>query len=134
MQLARRLGASLGAENVTVGNAVQARAQGNNYIDVGFLIDNSASMGIGATDGDQQTMVGASGCAFACRRPRDSVEATRTPQSARKAHATLKSIWNRQAIVQAIAELKAKRLGTDQLRSECYTFSNDLVQLFSADE
>lgn len=36
------------------------------FVAIDFLVDASGSMGIGATDADQQTLIDATGCAFSC--------------------------------------------------------------------
>ncbi|MEO0327974.1 MAG: VWA domain-containing protein [Pseudomonadota bacterium] len=55
-----------GIDTLSVGVASSAKIASASYMNFNFLFDVSASMGIGATSDDQQKVVEATGCAFAC--------------------------------------------------------------------
>lgn len=111
---------------VQIGQTSKAAIKASNYVDIGFLIDNSGSMGIGATPADQQKMVAASGCAFACHLPRSDGEAKFTPDAAHAVGAKIRMDIARDALLKAVEDLEKRQLDAGQLRISLYTFSNTL--------
>lgn len=116
-------------DNVDFGSTAQAQLSAANYVDVSFLIDNSASMGIGADVASQNKMIAAKGCALACHQP-DGSTPTITAQQAHNVGATLRIDVIRDGTIAAINDLQAKVQGkAGRLRIGLYTFSNGLVTL-----
>jgi len=56
----------LGVSTTNASGSVKVAVPTTLYANIYILIDNSASMGIGASTTDQQTLTAALGCAFAC--------------------------------------------------------------------
>lgn len=131
-----------GDEDTTVGGAPKASVSAANYIDIAFLIDNSASMGIGATAADQQAIfnktVNAYGtrCAFACHLPKNDWEMPFTVANAHSAinastgkPAQLRIDVVREAALNALDSLEKRKIADDQVRISVYTFSNTIMPL-----
>ena len=102
------------------------------YIDLTLVIDNSASLGIGASVRDQQIMHAATGCTFACHIPRETYETGNEPSVARAAGAELRIDVLRDAAINAINELKKENPNNnsdEKVRISIYTFSNRVQTL-----
>jgi len=74
--------------------------------DITFLIDNSASLGVGATPADQRIMQNGMGCAFACHLPNSTFETPWTPERAAQLGAKLRIESVREAVTEALTQLK----------------------------
>lgn len=102
--------------------------------DITFLIDNSASLGVGATPADQRIMQNGMGCAFACHLPNSTFETPWTPERAAQLGAKLRIESVREAVTEALTQLKDNK-GLKELdnkkavRVSVYTFSNSLTEL-----
>jgi len=68
-QLNTAFGSLLGQTSLSLSKTAIAVNGAPKFIDLVFLIDNSESMGIGATVADQQLMQSQIGCTFACHIP-----------------------------------------------------------------
>jgi hypothetical protein len=123
-----------GIKKVAVGQAPRATIGDGNFIDIGFLIDNSGSMGIGATKADQDAMYAkikngsGAGCAFACHIPKNDWEAPFTPDKAKAIGAKLRIDVVRDAMRQALQDL-SKKAKHENIRVSVYTFSNSIETL-----
>lgn len=124
----------LGKKRVVIGQAVHATTGNENYIDIAFLIDNSGSMGIGATRADQELMYdnikngSGAGCAFACHIPKNEWEAPFTPDKARALGASLRIDIVKEALDETLRTLQ-QRARSENIRVSVYTFSNTLQTL-----
>ena len=102
--------------------------------DITFLIDNSASLGVGASPADQRLMQNGMGCAFACHLPNSSFEQQWNVERARDLGANLRIDAVREAVIGALTEIKdnedLKSLSNkNAIRVSVYTFSNGLTEL-----
>lgn len=100
----------------------------SSFAEVHFVIDNSASMGIGATNNDINIMAGAINCAFACHAPAGSTHWSSTYQLARSAGATLRIDVVKQSIDSVLSKLQGMGYGAN-LKVSIHTFSNTLKTL-----
>ena len=94
------------------------------YLDLTLVIDNSASMGVGASAADQRTMHAATGCTFACHVPRSTYQLENLPSEARKAGAELRLDALKDAAMDGLKELRKENPGSKNIRVSVYTFSN----------
>lgn len=118
-----------GFNEVKLRSTGQATLTMGNYVDISFLIDNSASMGIGKDVASQNKMVAARGCALACHQP-DGTTPTISAQQAHDVGAELRIDVVRKGTIAAITELNALIQGNEKrLRIGLYTFSNGLKTL-----
>lgn len=116
-----------------LGNRMATNVNLPHYIDLTFLVDVSASMGIGATAADQNLMnpnVG-DGCAFACHLPTNVHEKENfTPEAARSLGATLRMDVVRHAIQKALELIEERSLG-DQVQVSIYSFSTTFEEVLA---
>lgn len=118
-----------GFNEVKLRSTGQATLAMGNYVDISFLIDNSASMGIGKDVASQNKMVAARGCALACHQP-DGTTPTISAQQAHDVGAELRIDIVRKGTIAAIKELNAMvQESNKRLRIGLYTFSNGLRTL-----
>lgn len=97
-----------------------------NYVDIHFVIDGSASMGIGAELADQKKMFNsAAGCAFACHQGGSST----TPTAAHKVGAKLRIDIVRDAIIAAIGKIQEKKPKAGTVRIALHLFSASRTQI-----
>ena len=102
------------------------------YIDLTLVIDNSTSLGIGASVRDQQIMHTNTGCTFACHIPRKSSERRNEPDEVRKLGVQLRLDVLKEAAIDALEELKKENRGNGadkKVRVSVYTFSNYMQPL-----
>lgn len=112
--------AALGSKTITVtGNSTSTLTMPT-YINVYVVLDVSSSMGIGATQADQQTVFNATGCAVACHY--DGSETT-----AHNKGATLRIDVAKSAIAAGLAKIPTG--STYQVA--VYTMSDNLVQVYA---
>jgi Flp pilus assembly protein TadG len=113
--------------------AIQSTAQigGQSYVEIHFLVDTSASMGVGATSADHSIMDSALGCAFACHSPTGQTGFTSTVTAARSAGAKLRIDVVREAIDSIVDDFEAKGITGAQLSLALHTFSNTRKTLVS---
>lgn len=99
------------------------------FIEIHFVVDNSNSMGIGATQQDMLTMQNsAMNCAFACHVPADATSWTSTLSDARNLGVQLRIDVVKDAVNQMLANIDNAGLGV-QVKSAVYSLSNTLTQL-----
>lgn len=104
------------------------------FVEVYFVIDNSNSMGIGATVADMETMQNSSmSCAFACHVPATSTNWTSTLSDARSLGVTLRLDVVKDAIRQMLTNIENQGLGV-QVKSAVYSLSNTITQEQSVTE
>ena len=115
-----------GRKEVELSNRVSANSAIANYIDVHLLIDASASMGIGATLEDQETLVQTTGgCALACHHDETSWA------KARQSRAKLRIDYVRDAVRQFIRNLEEQGKSKNRVRISIHLFQNDIRQIFA---
>ncbi|OYW57252.1 MAG: hypothetical protein B7Y80_12450 [Hyphomicrobium sp. 32-62-53] len=115
----------LGRKEVELSNRVSANSAIANYIDVHLLIDASASMGIGATPEDQETLVQTIGCALACHHDEPSWAKTR------QSRAKLRIDYVRDAVREFIRNLEEQGHSGNRVRLSIHLFQNDIRQIFA---
>jgi Flp pilus assembly protein TadG len=115
-----------GFNYVEVGQTSKATVSAGNYVDIGFLVDNSASMGIGATKADRGLMNASTGCAFACHQARNASELNMTPPMIHRLGAKLRIDVIREALEHMIDEIDQQDFAPDQVRVSIYAFSNEV--------
>lgn len=97
------------------------------FLEFHFVVDNSNSMGIGASDSDIATMQNSQmSCAFACHVPNGAKVFTDTLDDARALGVTLRMDVVRDAVDSVLENIEARNMGV-QVKAAVYTFSNDLV-------
>lgn len=113
-----------GVNSVTVANQATATTSPYKYTDIHLVVDDSPSMGIGATKADQDLIYNKTGCQIACHyrwgNPGDSLAA------ARSTGAVLRLDVVKNALAQAL-----KGIPNDgRTRVAIYTLSNSLTTVF----
>jgi Flp pilus assembly protein TadG len=121
--LARAIGIKTAALSVTA----KAEAGLAKYLEIHFLVDTSASMGVGATTSDQQIMANVNGCAIACHTVNPHWNFPNSLPSARAAGATLRIDVVRDAIGLMVDEFEAQGVSGSRLRLVLHTFSNTVT-------
>lgn len=96
------------------------------FVEVHFVVDASASMGVGATASDHSIMASNIGCAFACHVPAGSAYWTNTHDAARAAGARLRIDVVKEAIGEMVDDLAAAGFSGSQLSLALHTFSNNV--------
>ncbi|MEL7430445.1 MAG: VWA domain-containing protein [Pseudomonadota bacterium] len=100
------------------------------FVEMHFLVDVSASLGVGATTSDIQAMARDINCAFACHVPPGNTTWTDTLATARNSGATLRIDVIRQAIQNIVQRAKDENKGGN-LRFAIHAFSNSLETIVS---
>lgn len=98
-----------------------------NYVDVHFIVDVSSSMGIGASQNDQQIMHNETKCAFACHQGFGVNDQRYRPERMNALGAKLRIDIVRDAVTKAIDQLKQKNQKTGKVRVALYAASEDLT-------
>lgn len=119
--------AAVGLKDSDITIDAQALIGSGSFIELHFLVDTSASMGVGAAPSDHQIMANTIGCAFACHVPANSVYWRSTIGEARSAGATLRIDAVKAAIGTMLDDLAANNLSGNSLRVSIHTFSNRLT-------
>ncbi|WP_332687707.1 TadE/TadG family type IV pilus assembly protein [Devosia sp.] len=118
-----------GRDTVPISNQAQATVTLRSYININILIDTSQSMGIGATDGDQQLVAQATGCAFACHI--NKARGSSSYDAARRNGATMRIDVARSAVAAAVDTIVATEEFPGQVTVGLYRFSNELTEILS---
>jgi Flp pilus assembly protein TadG len=118
-----------GRDTIALSSQAQATVTLRSFININILIDTSQSMGIGATDKDQQLVAKANNCAFACH-----INQTRGNSSydrARQQGATMRIDVARSAVAAAVDTIAAAEEFPGQVSMGLYRFSNRLTEILS---
>lgn len=99
------------------------------FVDVHFVVDNSSSMGIGATQADQEKMVTGTGCAFGCHQGFGVKDQRYLPSKMNDLGATLRIDLIRQAIVNVVGAIQANSPEHGNVRVAIHTLSEFLTTL-----
>ncbi|MBU1304114.1 MAG: VWA domain-containing protein [Alphaproteobacteria bacterium] len=118
-----------GINTVPIANQAQATVTLRSYMNINILIDTSQSMGIGATDLDQQLVAQATGCAFACHI--NQARGNSSYDKARAKGATMRIDVARSAVAAAVDAVAAAEQFPGQVTLGLYRFSNDLTEILS---
>ncbi|MDQ0420813.1 hypothetical protein J2045_001837 [Peteryoungia aggregata LMG 23059] len=115
----------LGQPDVTIAGKAEAVFQTDTFRDFYLLLDNTPSMGVGATPGDVDKMVKNTGdkCAFACHIVKDGVEDKNSYYYlAKKLGVTIRIDVVAQATAALMDTAKSARKSPNQYRMAVYTF------------
>lgn len=121
----------MGIRNLDRQVSVAAQNAMSSYIDVHFLVDNSSSMGIGATANDQTIMQNAVGCTVGCHIA-ISWGLPSNYNQVRATHATLRIDVVREAIRKFLQDTLAGGYKADQVRVSIDLMGNDITPLVAA--
>lgn len=113
-------GRLFGQESHAVSGRAEARSGAPLYNEFHILMDYSASMLIGATTTDIQRTYDITGCAFACHLADDTLAQVRASGGVRMRIDVMKD-----AIINAIDELRRRAVMPNQYRFGVYGFSSD---------
>jgi hypothetical protein len=120
-------------DSVKISNKVSAESGGENYLSIHFVIDNSASMGIGASIPDQQRMVNEASmgnCAFACHF--SNGPKPETVSTAKALGIDLRIDVVKDAIKGFVNDINSRGYAHDQIQVSLHTFANDLKTVQTA--
>ena len=130
-------GRLIGRPTTQISDQVSAAKIEEKYIDITFLVDNSASMGIGATAADQLLAYEQlfdndtnEGCAFACHIPKNDFEKQFTPEEFARIGAKTRMDVVREALTAAVTKIQADT-EADRVRVSIFTFSNHIEEFVS---
>lgn len=136
------LGALVNKKSLIIGNSVTATsgAGTGQFLDVHIVMDNSASMGVGATLADINAMLAdpkmypqaGIGCAFACHVGSESGTPFATDDYAKTMGYKLRIDVLKSAVQSVLSLANAKKASADQFQFSLYTFANRLTALGSA--
>lgn len=115
-----------GLNTINLKGSASATMSAAQYRDIHFVIDVSASMGIGATKADQQAMQNSVGCAVACHHAEAADPATDNLAAVRAIGATLRIDVVRKAVMDALAKIP----NDGSTRVAIHSFSNSLKTVF----
>lgn len=118
-----------GREQIALGDTAQAVVTLRSYINISILVDTSQSMGIGATDLDQQRVAQATGCAFACHI--NQARGKSSYDSARANGATMRIDVARSAVTAALDAIAEVREFDEQVTVGLYRFTNVMTEILS---
>lgn len=118
-----------GKDIVEISNQARAVVTLRSYVGINVLVDTSQSMGIGATDNDQQLVADVLNCAFACHI--NQTRGNSNYDRARSNGATMRIDVARTSIISAIDVIEDSVSFEDQIRVGLFTFNNDLTQVIS---
>lgn len=118
-----------GREEIALADTAQAVVTLRSYINISILVDTSQSMGIGATDRDQQLVAQATGCAFACHI--NQARGSSSYDSARANGATMRIDVARSAVTAALDAIAEVREFEDQVTVGLYRFTNIMTEILS---
>lgn len=108
-----------------ISETVAAVTAPESYMDLHFLVDMSASMGVGATAGDQHQMISNVGCAFACHVDVDWDDPNYSAVRSRGLKLRIDVV--RDAIKKLVADLRSKGYDKNAVRISIDGFSNALI-------
>lgn len=121
-----------GYDEIPISNSSHAAVNVRSFVNINFLIDVSASMGIGATSLDQQKVASAVDCAFACHI--NSARGSSPYDKARAAGATMRIDVARNAAISAVDVSEDTAEFADQVTFGLYKFSNELTTVVSSSD
>jgi hypothetical protein len=126
----------LGQHSIAMSGTATATYQTESFMDFYMLLDNTPSMGVGATPGDVNKLVAATPdkCAFACHIVKDGVDDPKSNYNlARKIGATIRIDVVAKATAALMEEATATQKYPSQFRIAAYTFGEAAtdVQLFT---
>ncbi|QCK88900.1 pilus assembly protein [Phreatobacter aquaticus] len=123
-QVQTSLMALVGVNSIAISGSVKANSNLPTYIDFHILLDNTPSMGIGATPTDVSTMVANTSdkCGFACHDLSDP--SGNYYKLAKKLGVTLRIDVVRQATQSLMDTAAATERVNDQFRTQLYTFGS----------
>lgn len=98
------------------------------YVELHFLVDNSASMAVGATQNDIDVMSNMIGCAFACHIPPGATAWSAEADNVRAAGVRQRIQVVRDAVEQVIDDLDANN-PNGMISAAVHTFSNNVYTL-----
>ncbi|MDZ7603789.1 MAG: TadE/TadG family type IV pilus assembly protein, partial [Hoeflea sp.] len=119
----------VGYNTIPISNTARAVVNVRSYVNINFLIDVSASMGIGATPEDQKKVASAINCAFACHI--NQARGNSQYDKARAAGANMRIDVLRDAAISAVSTSKKASEFDDQVTFGVYKFSNELTTVVS---
>lgn len=120
-----------GVDTVDLKGTSRATVSTTSYINIHFVIDVSASMGIGATPNDQQILANTIGCAFACHI---GEEGDSTYDKARAAGADMRIDVARESAISSV-DLIRNNIGVDnQVTFGLSVFSNTSREIIAHDD
>jgi len=135
-------GAVFNKKLINIGNSVIANGSGGGgqFLDVHIVMDNSASMGVGATLADINAMLAdpkmypqtPEGCAFACHVGQEYGMSFTTDDYARTMGYKLRIDVLKSAVQSVLALASARKSSADQFQFSLYTFANRLSALGAA--
>ncbi|SIQ09979.1 Putative Flp pilus-assembly TadE/G-like [Rhizobium sp. RU20A] len=122
----------LGKDAITVSGTASAQLQTQSFMDFYMLLDNTPSMGVGATPADIDKLVNATPdqCAFACHIVDNGKDDKNSYYNlARKIGATIRIDVVAQATASLMDEAKAQMQFAQQFRMAAYTFGEKAEDL-----
>ena len=119
----------VGYNAIPISNNARAVVNVRSYVNINFLIDVSASMGIGATPDDQKKVASAINCAFACHI--NEARGNSKYDKARATGANMRIDVVRDAAISAVAVSKEASEFDEQVTFGIYKFSNELTTVVS---
>ncbi|TCS09010.1 pilus assembly protein TadG-related protein [Rhizobium sp. BK418] len=109
----------LGQDTITISGTATAEYQTASFMDFYILLDNTPSMGVGATPADVSKLEAKTGCAFACHQMDAS---TNNYTIAKSLGVAMRIDVVRQATQALTDTAKNERVSADQFRMGVYTF------------
>ncbi|OWV83820.1 hypothetical protein ATY75_04415 [Rhizobium sp. N122] len=109
----------LGKDSITISGMATAEYQTAAFMDFYILLDNTPSMGVGATPIDVSKLEAKTGCAFACHQMDQS---TNNYTIAKSLGVAMRIDVVRQATQALTDTAKTQRVSSDQFRMGVYTF------------
>jgi Flp pilus assembly protein TadG len=109
----------LGQDAITISGTATAEYQTASFMDFYILLDNTPSMGVGATPTDVSKLEAKTGCAFACHQMDQS---TNNYTIAKSLGVAMRIDVVRQATQALTDTAKNERISADQFRMGVYTF------------
>lgn len=133
-----------GKDSIKVEGVAKATFQSNSFMDFYMLLDNTPSMGVGATPADVDSLIkatkrvsdpGSRNCAFACHIVAENGDVDKTSNYfvARKVGATIRIDVVAKAVAALTTEAERAETYTNQYRMAAYTFGQkaEEAKLFS---
>ncbi|WP_196260767.1 pilus assembly protein [Pelagibacterium limicola] len=118
-----------GYDTLPISNQAQAIITLRSYININIIVDTSQSMGVGATDRDQQLVAQATGCAFACHI--NQARGNSSYDRARNNGASMRIDVARNAVMSAMDTLAGAREFDNQITIGLYRFTNTFTEVLS---
>lgn len=129
------IGGMLGKSTFQIKNTVVANGGGGQYLDIHVVMDNSASMGVGATLTDINAMLadpgmfplGGYGCAFACHVGQEGGYIYNSDDYARTKGYTLRIDVLKSAVQSMLGLADSTKVNLSQFQFSLYSFANRLT-------